>query len=141
MRQSIPYRVNNIVRSLKQIEIPKPYDPAAMGFQPFGSGGIAAHLQFVGMGFAIELDDKSRSRAEEVGNVRADAGLATEAKTSKLFASQQGPKFPFSLGHVPSQLSGAKVSHFSTPLPSLRDTFPHKGGRKQASATVRARRG
>src|SRR5882672_10075689 len=82
------------------------------------------------MRLAIEFDNKSRLWTEEIRNVRPNSRLAAKAKPGKLLSAQQRPELPFSVGHIPTKLSSAKLGQSNTPLPSLRDTFPLKGGRK-----------
>ena len=127
MHQRVPNHIDNIIRPLEYVEVPKPDYSATMRFQPYGSRGIAAHLRFIGMRFAVKFDNKSRLWAEEIRNVRSNCRLAAEAKTSKLLSTKQRPELPLPVGHIPTKLSSVKLGQPNTPLPSLRDTFPHKG--------------
>jgi hypothetical protein len=83
VHQRVANCIDNIVGSLEHIEIPKPDYPATMCFQPFGSRRIAAHLDFIGVRFAVEFDNKSRPWTEEIRNVRPNRRLAAKAKTSE----------------------------------------------------------
>jgi hypothetical protein len=79
--QSITNRVDNIVRSFKDIEIPKPNNSASMAFEPLGASRVAVHPSFVRMRLAVQFDNETRLWAKEVRNKRTYARLAAEAKT------------------------------------------------------------
>jgi hypothetical protein len=87
MHQRVANRIDNIVRSLEHIEVPKTYYSATMRFQPYSSRRIAAYLRFIGMRFAVKFDNKSRLWAEEIRNVRPNCRLAAKAKTGELLSA------------------------------------------------------
>jgi hypothetical protein len=74
-----------------------------MCFEGFGSFQVGVRLR--GMLTAINLDDQTGTMAGEIGNVSADANLATEVRVGSLQSmAQVPPKFPLSIGRIGAHL-------------------------------------
>ena len=96
------YRPNHLIEVLVDVECGRmKYTPASCG-EP----GIAVLVVSLEMRFAVDFDDKMVREAREVGEIRADRMLATEAN-AELSTAQPTPDDPFVLGRVAAELSGA----------------------------------
>lgn len=107
VREGVPnclrYLSNYSVGLIKNVGIPEPQNPKALGCEPASPPSI---LRFDSRVLtAIDFNDQSNSVAHEVNDVGANWNLTAKTKSAHLLAPKSKPEAQFRIGHPVAQPS------------------------------------
>jgi len=92
--------VQNAVRILNDVVVPKSQDAIALAFEPARPHIVASGIFCFAVLRAIEFDDEPSGHAGEIGDVVSNRHLAAEMPAVQLECPEQAPEFAFSVGRV-----------------------------------------